>query len=414
MYVHNDSVAPTVVTADFDDTPEARYVEQEKFMDAYRRQSTLLKFTPSGGSQCQQSSKLIMWILFVCTCAVVALVTRGFSEIMAAYDEEILATEPFVAWKDTSRNSVSDLALNATYTALIANGTDSTTLCDVPFFLDGESNDLLIETLDYADYLCSVFFIAGAIAASIYLCTKCCVTVGLTKKPYQNEGNKGDAPVLHEVKVGGFLETKAERRVRIFLRGETLGYMLAQGVQDVPLFTFALTYYFLRTSTRGSKCAICVADGELCSPDTVDELDFSVKLAMGAVVVSLFWNAILLAERWIEFVKFKKQKRHGYYNPRKYFLIALVFFIVYVITILSPMAMTIHYYLGPFMPALPSTQLIHILGVVGLCFWGAAVIFINLVAGIDPGEILSCPVLCCEISEFVCESSSCVCCSVCC
>lgn len=402
-----------VVTTEIDSNGRTKDgdLDENEMLEVYNEQSSVLKFTPSGGSQCQQSSRFIMWILFICTCAVVALVSRGFARLRNAFDTEVTDTDEFYTWHSTSRNSSADLALNASYTAKIAAGADPLDLCDVPFFMDGDSNALLIDTIDHIDFLVNIFFVTGAIAATIYLLTKFCVTYGLSTKDTRNEAAPGERPVL-DVYVGGHPETRAERRVRIFLRGETLGYMLAQGLQDVPLITFSMVYFAMRASVRGTKCAQCVAAGELCEPDYFSDIDFSVKLAIGAVSVSLLWNAGLLAERWVEFAKYKKKKRQEHYNPRKYIINTVIFFIVYIITIVSPMAMITHYYLGPFLPILDSTQGVYVVGVIGLIFWAIAIIILNLVAGIDPGEILSCPVLCCEIAEVACEPclQSCVCC----
>jgi len=332
-------------------------------------------YTPTGGSTCQQSSIFIMLVLLLCTMGVVALVAKAAKELTLEYSAELANLKDY-------RDRVNDPVLSGAFLAefqiykdnLTANGDSTDELCDFVFLSDTSNAETIVSKFAFLEKMNFYFFVGGACAASLYLLVKSIVLFNFTQKEVRDEKEFGlDAdghqqrktikPVISNIMIGGEPETRAERRTRIYLRSETLTYMLDQGLQDVPIITFALTFILLKRSPIGTRCTECFGDDVVCAENTVDELPFGVQFAFGAVVISLLWNASLLAERWIQIVKYRRYKKHGMYNFRRYMVLLLLFFIGYAVIIVSPTALLIAFELQIFYGG--SIDVMKFLGIIG-------------------------------------------------
>mmetsp|Transcript_8668 Transcript_8668/g.15203 ORF Transcript_8668/g.15203 Transcript_8668/m.15203 type:complete len:431 (+) Transcript_8668:78-1370(+) len=377
-------------------------------------------FTPSGGSSMQQSSVTIMLTLLVLTIALMSLVSKSVFNVRDEFDATLLELQSFEA----KVQSGDEAFLNGVQTLLedfrasIANGSLSLEdSCDVEFFADRslELHESLVVTFALMDSLVEVFAILGTIAVAGYLLIKTVVTFNLS-----TEINREDMPISRADKapintnilgIGGQQETVNQRTTRVYLRSETMLYMLVNGLLDVPLITFVMTFFIMSNSRRGTSCAACFDRLELCNVSTFGDLDDSLKLALVLVIISLLWNASLLAERWVEFVRFKKEILGKSDNHQRYYIFWTLGLLVYTLVIITPMLILYFLEIGPKYFDLEEEQLLamEIVGYTGASFWGISVLFLSLSAGIDPGEIISSPFICVEVFEL---GAGAICCEI--
>lgn len=415
----DDEKAELALVVGQDMTRDDRVDEIGKSDIRFRRQSSGdYGYTPSGGSRFQQSSRLIMAVLYLCTAALVAAVCSGFGQVRDLYGEELELLKQFAPKSPAEVAVILELYGNASAAAV-----DPEVLCDAAFFATASEDEaiVLIDTFTDMEYASRIFFATGATMAAIYLTTKFCTTFALSVTINREEnkipklGDKAKSSSLKPlVVINGAPETVEQRRTRIFLRSETLGYMFLQMAQDIPLVTLALVYYLLRRSRRGTKCAECFADGVVCEVDGFADTPQSVQLAFAVVLLSLFWNASLIAERWFAFIAYKRTIKKGGYNAKKYLIVAAVSVGVYILVIMAPVLLLVYYRIGPnfFNADDGLLNFVKFVGFVGIGLWGVAILVINFLAGIDPGELLCCPLLCFEVCEIFCEpiAGSCECC----
>eukprot|EP00514_Thraustochytrium_sp_LLF1b_P006877 CAMPEP_0184532602 /NCGR_PEP_ID=MMETSP0198_2-20121128/14258_1 /TAXON_ID=1112570 /ORGANISM="Thraustochytrium sp., Strain LLF1b" /LENGTH=437 /DNA_ID=CAMNT_0026925217 /DNA_START=66 /DNA_END=1382 /DNA_ORIENTATION=- len=345
------------------------------------------------------------------TIALMSLVSKSVFNVRDEFDATLLELQSFEA----KVQSGDEAFLNGVQTLLedfrasIANGSLSLEdSCDVEFFADRslELHESLVVTFALMDSLVEVFAILGTIAVAGYLLIKTVVTFNLS-----TEINREDMPISRADKapintnilgIGGQQETVNQRTTRVYLRSETMLYMLVNGLLDVPLITFVMTFFIMSNSRRGTSCAACFDRLELCNVSTFGDLDDSLKLALVLVIISLLWNASLLAERWVEFVRFKKEILGKSDNHQRYYIFWTLGLLVYTLVIITPMLILYFLEIGPKYFDLEEEQLLamEIAGYTGASFWGISVLFLSLSAGIDPGEIISSPFICVEVLNW--------------
>jgi hypothetical protein len=390
-------------------------------------------WTPTGGSALQQSKPFIMLVLLVLTTVLCAFVYRMLldleTEYQLAYDS-LLAAFPDATRFYSVAQSASVVELKTKYEAALRDGTFSADhVCDVNFFSNpfpqdqrGTPETLIIEF----EFLLDMFSYAKIIGASfmgVMLCTKACVSYKLSTNlnrelmPVGRRSSRSGPALNLGIDLGdeGLLETAERRKTRVYLRSETLAYAIVNASLDVPVLTFVFLFYILNTSPKGLSCALCFARREVCAPAaSMADLSMVFTTAIVAGVLSMAWNYVLILERWIEFVRFKKYVLNRGFSTTVHVVALFLVLAGYLFIAVTPTLLYFYRYVGPVYFDFTSAEerMYQVLAWCGVSTWGGLLTFVTLFAGIDTGEILAAPVLVFEVCEVCAETMDF--CSLCC
>lgn len=366
--------------------------------------------TPSGGSTCQQSSPGVLWALFFCTAALCISVIAAVWKIRGYFSNMNAGLKMYVE-QFPLRNKTVDAELLLEYEMMLQNGTDPLQVCNISFFVSQDSGnpELLSSYFSYVNELELIFSILGAIFSVIYLVVKLSTTSVLAR-------NVNREIFEHRIAT---TETKEQRRTRVYLRAETLSYMLVQTLQDVPIASCAWLYYSLSTIPTGTKCAVCFDKGTLCMVDSLNDLPGPFLVVLVFISVSMLWNILLLGERWVVFYHHKLGS--GSSIATAVILLTLVF--AYALILASPV---LYSYSNGFWEsdyfitvtrAFELESFLSSLAYLGFGIWIVLVSFFLLFAGVSAlNDVLCAPCIVFEVTEAFCVCAGfdpCGCCCCC-
>lgn len=246
------------------------------------------------------------------------------------------------------------------------------------------------------------------------------------QNPDQEPVVKNPAGNLIRVKGGSKranLETEGERKIRTYLRSDTVLFGQSQILQDIPQATAAVLYLLFLLRERGVLCYESFTNEEQQRKFSIDNADNVVFGQLAIIMLNVMVNIVVnLAPRWIAYFNHQtvKHARKPKSTTVRLFTITCAV-IVYLFAIFLPLFVTLYSPVGTELLGLNTTDNLFVLVLVILsglslavgtglfcCYWGA-----KLTEGICIcGVLLTAGEMGCEgcVSLEICELCECCCC----
>lgn len=217
-----------------------------------------------------------------------------------------------------------------------------------------------------------------------------------TKKTAQVYNNPLGRVNIGDVSVAG----QIRRTERYALRGETSGYIVLQIMHDIPLVMIFFLYIAYTERYRGYDCAVCFANGQLCTVPYYFSLTFTdnyvLKVAMGACFLHVAWAYLSLCLRWIYYW----QSFVPPWNFAKQFLAWFLSTLVFIASFVAPVAILFVAYVGPLYYGFEDLKLAIGLSGLGGGFWSMGLLVFVWFAGLEVGESVLSGLFCFNFWEF--------------
>eukprot|EP00924_Labyrinthula_sp_SR-Ha-C_P014936 snap_masked-scaffold_9-processed-gene-2.48-mRNA-1 protein AED:1.00 eAED:1.00 QI:0/-1/0/0/-1/1/1/0/496 len=330
-------------------------------------------FVPGSVSKYERNTKSQLFVLFISVVLAVANCTLNF-EVINQYEKLLDNYNALPKGSDLVQDN--ELNLEDVQSEFESESEILSGLCDVPFFIDLVQDEIdndasatkdLKEPIQVAlrfarasTFMATYFFVwvfllsKTMFAFSILNMTFHNPTQNLERHPNATPGEfkeqrRRENKFFEQLNFGAkdhniALETQDEKKIRIFLRSETVLFGFLQVVQDIPMFTVSILLVLFISQTRGFDCFSDFLDGEVGTGSDflgAESVTPDVVFAQIAVILLHFgFHLGILGSRYIQLINHETNKSAQMENRKSTFYrlcVLSMWFTGYVFALLVPL-----------------------------------------------------------------------------